>query len=66
VLHDTVTNAAGTVLTGQQRPIFAIGSEPETLGLVGDNPVLPGDVIDCSYFFDTSIRPRSRRARSTR
>jgi hypothetical protein len=54
VLHDIVTNAAGNVLTGQQRPIFAIGSEPETLGLVGDNPVQPGDVIDWSYFFDTS------------
>jgi len=54
VLHDVVTNASGTVLTGQQRPIFAIGSEPEMLGLVGDNPIQPGDVIDWSYFFDTS------------
>jgi len=54
VLHDIVTDAAGNVLTGQQRPIFAIGSEPETLGLVGDNAVQPGDVVDWSYFFDTS------------
>ena len=54
VLHDKVRDAGGNVLTGQHRPIFASHGQPETAGLVGDNPLRPGDVIDWSYFFDTS------------
>jgi heme peroxidase len=53
VLHDLVRDKNGNILTGQPRPIFAVGKEPVTSGLVGDNPVVPGDVIDWSYFFDT-------------
>jgi hypothetical protein len=54
VLHDLVTDANGAVLTGQERPLFAAAGQPETIGLVGDNPLQPGDVIDWSYFFDTN------------
>jgi Animal haem peroxidase len=54
VLHDEVRDAGGNVLTGQDRPIFAGAGQPETAGLVGDNPLKPGDVIDWSYFFDTN------------
>jgi hypothetical protein len=52
VLHEIVHDAAGNVLTGQPRPIFAAANQPEAVGLVGDNPLLPGDVIDWSFFFD--------------
>ncbi len=52
VLHDVVRDAAGNILTGQPRPLFAGAGQPETAGLVGDNPLQPGDVIDWSYFFD--------------
>jgi len=52
VLHDPVLDANGNLLTGQPRPIFAAASDPETVGLVGDNPVQPGDVIDWSHFYD--------------
>lgn len=52
VLHDIVRNSNGNILTGQPRPIFAATGQPETIGLVGDNPLQPGDVIDWSYFFD--------------
>ncbi len=51
-LHDIVRDASGNILTGQPRPIFAVASQPETVGLVGDNPLQPGDVIDWRYFFD--------------
>ena len=53
VLHDKVLDANGNVLTGQPRPLFAAVNQPVTVGLVGDNPLQPGDVIDWSYFFDT-------------
>lgn len=52
VLHDPVLDANGNLLTGQPRPIFASANDPETVGLVGDNPVQPGDVIDWSHFYD--------------
>ena len=52
VLHDPVLDANGTLLTGQSRPIFALANDPETIGLIGDNPVQPGDVIDWSHFYD--------------
>jgi hypothetical protein len=52
VLHAVVRDAAGNILTGQPRPIFAGAGQAETVGLVGDNPLQPGDVIDWSYFFD--------------
>jgi hypothetical protein len=52
LLHDVVRDANGNILTGQPRPIFAAAGEAETVGLVGDNPLQPGDVIDWSYFFD--------------
>jgi Animal haem peroxidase len=52
VLHDIVRDSGGNILTGQPRPIFAAAGQAETLGLVGDNPLRPGDVIDWSYFFD--------------
>jgi hypothetical protein len=42
------------VLTGSPRPIFADASQPATVGLLGDNPLQPQDVIDWSYFFDTA------------
>lgn len=42
----------GDLLTGQPRPIFASAGDPETIGLVGDNPVQPADVIDWSHFYD--------------
>ena len=42
----------GDLLTGQPHPIFAATNDPETVGLVGDNPVQPGDVIDWSHFYD--------------
>ena len=42
------------MLTGQPRPLFAAADQPEAVGLVGDNPLQPRDVIDWSYFFDTS------------
>ena len=54
VLHDEVRDADGKLLTGQARPIFAAASQPEAAGLIGDNPLQPGDVIDWRYFFDTS------------
>ena len=38
--------------TGQPRPIFASAGEPETIGLVGDNPLQSVDVVDWSHFFD--------------
>ncbi len=53
VLHAPVRDPDGRLLTGQDRPIFAAAGQPETAGLVGDNPLQPGDVIDWSYFFDT-------------
>ena len=52
VLHDVVRDSNGNILTGQPRPIFADAGQPEAAGLVGDNPLQPGDVIDWSYFFD--------------
>jgi Animal haem peroxidase len=52
VLHEVVRDADGNILTGQPRPIFAAAGQAETVGLVGDNPLQPGDVIDWSYFFD--------------
>ncbi len=52
VLHDVVRDASSNILTGQPRPIFAAAGQPETVGLVGDNPLQPDDVIDWSYFFD--------------
>jgi hypothetical protein len=52
LLHDPVLDANGNLLTGQPRPIFASANDPETVGLVGDNPVQPGDVIDWSHFYD--------------
>ncbi len=52
VLHDVVRDADGNILTGQPRPLFAAAGQAETVGLVGDNPLQPGDVIDWSYFFD--------------
>jgi hypothetical protein len=52
VLHDIVRDSGGNILTGQPRPIFAAAGQAETLGLVGDNPLRPGDVIDWSHFFD--------------
>jgi hypothetical protein len=52
VLHDPVLDANGNLLTGQPRPIFASANDPETIGLVGDNPVQSGDVIDWSRFYD--------------
>jgi len=52
VLHDVVRDADGNILTGQPRPIFAAAGQAETVGLIGDNPLQPGDVIDWSYFFD--------------
>jgi hypothetical protein len=52
VLHDPVLDINGKLLTGQPRPIFASANDPETVGLVGDNPVQPGDVIDWSQFYD--------------
>ena len=52
VLHDPVLDANGSLLTGQPRPIFASTNDPETVGLVGDNPVQPGDVIEWSHFYD--------------
>ncbi len=51
-LHEVVRDASGAVLTGQPRPIFAAADQPATVGLVGDNPLAPADVIDWSYFFD--------------
>jgi hypothetical protein len=54
ILHEEVKDANGAVLTGQPRPLFAAAGQPEAVGLVGDNPLQPGDVIDWSYFFDTS------------
>lgn len=54
VLHDIVRDAAGGILTGQPRPLFAAAGQAETVGLVGDNPLQPQDVIDWSYFFDTN------------
>ena len=54
VLHDKVVDENGNVLTGQPRPLFAAANQPATVGLVGDNPLRPGDVIDWSYFFDTN------------
>jgi len=53
--HTLVRNSYvlnGDLLTGQPRPIFAAANDPETIGLVGDNPVQPGDVIDWSHFYD--------------
>jgi hypothetical protein len=53
--HTLVRNSYvlnGDLLTGQPRPIFASANDPETVGLVGDNPVQPGDVIDWSHFYD--------------
>jgi hypothetical protein len=44
----------GDILTGQRRPIFAPAGQPETTGLVGDNPLQESDVIDWSRFFDTN------------
>ncbi len=52
VLHDPVLGAGGNLLTGQPRPIFAPAGQPDTAGLVGDNPLQPGDVIDWSHFYD--------------
>jgi Animal haem peroxidase len=52
VLHDPVLDSNGNRLTGQPRPIFAAAGVPETVGLVGDNPVQPGDVVDWSHFYD--------------
>jgi hypothetical protein len=52
VLHDPVLDSSGILLTGQPRPIFASANDPETIGLVGDNPVQSGDVIDWSRFYD--------------
>ncbi len=52
VLHDPVFDANGNLLTGQSRPIFASANDPETIELVGDNPVQPADVIDWSHFYD--------------
>jgi hypothetical protein len=52
VLHDPVFDASGNLLTGQPRAIFAPAGEPETTGLVGDNPLQPGDVVDWSHFYD--------------
>ena len=53
VLHDPVfDDARGNLLTGQPRPIFALAGEPETTGLVGDNPLQSGDVVDWSHFYD--------------
>ncbi|HEY3912121.1 MAG TPA: peroxidase family protein [Stellaceae bacterium] len=54
VLHAPVRDAGGDLLTGQNRPIFAAAGQPQTVGLIGDNPLQPGDVIDWSYFFDSS------------
>ena len=56
VLHDEVRDADGKLLTGQPRPIFAAAGQPEAAGLIGDNPLQPGDVIDWRYFFDTSAK----------
>ena len=52
VLHDPVSDRNGNLLTGQPRPIFAAAGDPETVGLVGDNPVQAGDVIEWSHFYD--------------
>lgn len=52
VLHDLVRDTAGRILTGHKRPIFASAGQPAGHGLVGDNPLAPGDVIDWRYFFD--------------
>jgi Animal haem peroxidase len=52
LLHDIVRDSNGKILTGQERPIFAAAGQAQTVGLVGDNPLQPGDVIDWSYFFD--------------
>ena len=54
VLHQRVVDAGGDVLTGMPRPIFAASAQPSSTGLAGDNPLQPQDVIDWSYFFDTS------------
>jgi hypothetical protein len=54
ILHEKVKDANGIVLTGQRRPLFAPAGQPQAFGLIGDNPLQPGDVIDWSYFFDTS------------
>jgi hypothetical protein len=54
VLHDKALDANGQLLTGQDRPIFAAPGEPDATGLVGNNPLEAGDVIDWSYFFDTA------------
>jgi hypothetical protein len=54
VLHQQVLDAGDDVLTGSPRPIFAEGTQAATVGLLGDNPLQPQDVIDWSYFFDTA------------
>jgi heme peroxidase len=52
VLHDRVLDGNGNLVTGQPRPIFASANDPETIGLVGDNPLQPVDVVDWSHFYD--------------
>jgi Animal haem peroxidase len=52
VLHDRVYDANGNLLTGGPRPLFAPAGQPASVGLLGDNPLQPADVIDWSYFFD--------------
>ena len=52
VLHQQVLDPSGNLMTGGPRPIFADATQDQTLGLVGNNPVAPQDVIDWSYFFD--------------
>ena len=37
---------------GEERPLFAAAGQPETEGLVGDNSLQPGNVIDWRFFFD--------------
>jgi hypothetical protein len=38
--------------TGEERPLFAAAGQPETEGLVGDNSLQAGNVIDWRFFFD--------------
>jgi hypothetical protein len=54
VLHDEVRDADGDVLTGQPRPIFALSGAPDSTGLIGNNPLQSGDVIDWRYFYDVN------------
>jgi hypothetical protein len=53
--HTLVRNSyllQGNLLTGQPRSIFAPAGDPETIGLVGDNPVQPDEVVDWRHFYD--------------